>query len=75
MEVGKKEGCCRKTVRISSTNGVVEKSTDTDNREMQLFLLSYIVISIAEIFTVGKFPLNNTARIVSRKNMSVNDIY
>ncbi|KAK0634803.1 chitin synthase III catalytic subunit [Bombardia bombarda] len=32
-------------------------------REMQLFLLGYIVISICEIFTVGGFPLNSTARI------------
>lgn len=37
------------------------KKAAVGRREMQLFLLSYIVISIAEIFTVGKFPLNNTA--------------
>lgn len=30
---------------------------------MQLFLLGYILIEICEIFTVGKFPLNNTVRI------------
>lgn len=30
---------------------------------MQLFLLGYIIISICEIFTVGEFPLNQTARI------------
>lgn len=31
---------------------------------MQLFLLGYIVISICEIFTIGGFPLNSSARIV-----------
>jgi len=31
---------------------------------MQVFLLGYIIIEICEIFTVGKFPLNNTVRIV-----------
>lgn len=30
---------------------------------MQLFLLGYIIIEICEIFTVGKFPLNNTVLI------------
>lgn len=29
---------------------------------MQLFLLGFLVISICEIFTVGGFPFNNTAR-------------
>lgn len=29
-----------------------------------MFLLGYIIIEICEIFTVGKFPLNNTVRIV-----------
>lgn len=31
---------------------------------MQLFLIGYIIISICEIFSVGEFPLNKTARIV-----------
>jgi hypothetical protein len=35
-------------------------------REMQLFLLGYIIISICEIFSVGVFPLNDTVRVVSR---------
>ncbi|KAI1269793.1 chitin synthase III catalytic subunit [Xylariaceae sp. FL1019] len=30
---------------------------------MQLFLVGFIIIEIAEIFTVGGFPLNSTARI------------
>ena len=37
-------------------------------REMQLFLLGYIIISICEIFTVGEFPLPDNVRLVrSRK--------
>lgn len=35
----------------------------TYNREVQLFLSAYIVLSICEIFTVGEFPLNSTVRI------------
>ena len=34
------------------------------NREMQLFLLGYIIISICEIFTVGGFPLDSAVRKV-----------
>jgi hypothetical protein len=30
---------------------------------MQLFLLGYVLIEICEIFTVGVFPLNETARV------------
>lgn len=37
--------------------------SDIDYREMQLFLIGYIVISICEIFTVGEFPLSSTVRI------------
>jgi hypothetical protein len=38
--------------------------TDTVyNREMQLFLIGYIIISICEIFTIGWFPLSGTVRI------------
>jgi hypothetical protein len=35
------------------------------SREMQLFLIGYILIEICEIFTVGLFPLENKVRIVS----------
>ncbi|KAF2156173.1 hypothetical protein K461DRAFT_275289 [Myriangium duriaei CBS 260.36] len=38
------------------------KRAAVGRREMQLFLLGYIIISICEIFTVGGFPLNGTAR-------------
>jgi hypothetical protein len=34
-------------------------------REMQVFLVGYILIEICEIFTVGKFPLSSKVRIVS----------
>ncbi|CAM1503984.1 Fc.00g015750.m01.CDS01 [Cosmosporella sp. VM-42] len=40
-----------------------KKRAAVGRREMQLFLASYILISICEIFSVGSFPLNKTARI------------
>jgi hypothetical protein len=39
------------------------KQAAVGRREMQVFLLSYILIQICEIFTVGKFPLANNVRI------------
>jgi len=39
------------------------KRAAVGRREIQLFLLGYIILSICEIFTIGGFPLNNTARI------------
>ncbi|KAF2200248.1 hypothetical protein GQ43DRAFT_464137 [Delitschia confertaspora ATCC 74209] len=38
------------------------KKAAVGRREMQLFLLGYILISICEIFTVGGFPLNSSVR-------------
>lgn len=38
----------------------------TRDREMQLFLIGYVIISICEIFTIGGFPLNNSVRLVRR---------
>lgn len=35
----------------------------TYDREMQLFLFGYIIISICEIFTVGEFPLESRVRV------------
>lgn len=32
-------------------------------REIQLFLVGYIIISICEIFTIGGFPIDNSVRI------------
>ncbi|KAH8786707.1 chitin synthase III catalytic subunit [Hyaloscypha finlandica] len=39
------------------------KQAAVGRREMQVFLVGYILIEICEIFTVGKFPLNNKVRI------------
>ena len=39
-------------------------ATNAGNREMQFFLIGYIIISICEIFSVGAFPLNEKVRIV-----------
>ncbi|KAH7040524.1 chitin synthase III catalytic subunit [Microdochium trichocladiopsis] len=39
------------------------KKAAVGRREMQLFLLGYIIISICEIFTIGEFPLSSTVRI------------
>jgi hypothetical protein len=38
------------------------KAAAVGRREMQMFLVGYIIISICEIFTVGGFPLNTTVR-------------
>lgn len=62
MEIATEEGCCWKTVSVA-LQATVEGWLIT-NREMQLFLLGYIVISICEIFTIGGFPLNDSARLV-----------
>ncbi|ROT39388.1 chitin synthase export chaperone [Sodiomyces alkalinus F11] len=39
------------------------KRAAVGRREMQLFLVGYLIISIAEVFTVGEFPLPDTVRI------------
>ncbi|KAH7412183.1 chitin synthase III catalytic subunit [Phaeosphaeria sp. MPI-PUGE-AT-0046c] len=39
------------------------KKAAVGRREMQLFLLGYIIISICEIFTIGGFPLDSTVRL------------
>jgi hypothetical protein len=41
------------------------KRAAVGRREMQMFLVGYILICLCEIFTVGGFPLNATARVVS----------
>jgi hypothetical protein len=41
-----------------------KKRAAVGRREMQLFLIGYIIISICEIFSVGEFPLNGTVRVV-----------
>lgn len=45
--------------------------TNILKREMQLFLVGYIVLEICEIFTVGEFPLNPTVRIVSSELLNL----
>lgn len=42
----------------------VGASTNHVRREMQVFLIGYMIISICEIFTIGGFPLNDKVRIV-----------
>ncbi|KAK3683767.1 chitin synthase export chaperone [Podospora appendiculata] len=39
------------------------KKAAVGRREMQVFLASYIVVSICEIFTIGEFPLSSTVRV------------
>lgn len=36
----------------------------TYGREMQLFLIGYVIVSICEIFTIGGFPLDSPVRRV-----------
>src|SRR6266536_3543657 len=40
------------------------------SREMQLFLIGYILISICEIFTVGGIPLDDDVRKVTSQLVS-----
>ncbi len=40
----------------------------TINREFQLFLIGYIIVSICEIFTVGGFPLKSNVRLVGPRS-------
>lgn len=42
-----------------------DRTTNGMHREMQLFLVGFIVISICEIFTIGGFPLSSAVRRVS----------
>ncbi|TDZ28092.1 Chitin synthase export chaperone [Colletotrichum spinosum] len=39
------------------------KKAAVGRREMQLFLIGFAIVEFCEIFTVGEFPLNETARI------------
>jgi hypothetical protein len=40
------------------------KKAAVGRREMQLFLIGYIIVSICEIFTIGGFPLDSPVRRV-----------
>lgn len=65
-------GCCyaQKERRLRSVGGsytilLISKLFYLFNyREMQLFLIGYIIIEICEIFTVGEFPLSGKVRVV-----------
>lgn len=41
-----------------------KRKASVGRREMQLFLIGYIIISIAEIFSIGGFPLQRKALLV-----------
>lgn len=43
--------------------------TNNLSREMQAFLLGYLIISICEIFSIGEFPLDPRVRLVCRQWM------
>ena len=58
-----KEGSCRPKVGTLGLISVI-LFANSFSREMQLFLLGYIIIEICEIFTVGEFPLKSSVRIV-----------
>ena len=62
MEIRSEEGCGGTKVRLSVN---VKRGYGTDvlwYREMQFFLMGYIIIEICEIFTIGGFPLNGAVR-------------
>ncbi|VBB78046.1 Putative protein of unknown function [Podospora comata] len=40
------------------------KRAAVGRREMQVFLVGYLLVSIAEIFSIGEFPLNDQVRVV-----------
>lgn len=48
--------------RPRSLARIIGGASDITRREMQIFLLGYMVISLCEIFTVGWFPLSGAVR-------------
>lgn len=68
MEIRTQKGRCREKVwRIWCQRDL--RWTD-QSREMQLFLVAFIVVEICEIFTVGGFPLHDSVRKVGRINFA-----
>lgn len=61
-QVGKKKSCSGPKVSTSEaySNSPILIST----REIQLFLVGYMIVEICEIFTVGGFPLQTNVRLV-----------
>ena len=66
MEVeSKTSGCRTKVGRVNQAGMQRQQELLTNGyREMQLFLVGFIIIEICEIFTVGGFPLNDRVRVV-----------
>jgi hypothetical protein len=64
MEVRPKEGGCWQKVREHITAYMLRTRKLTLGREMQLFLIGYVIVSICEIFTIGGFPLDSPVRRV-----------
>lgn len=62
MALGTKTSRCGKKVCTTSEGNMYVANYPF--REMQLFLIGYIIIEICEVFTVGEFPLNSNVRIV-----------
>ncbi|TAQ84908.1 hypothetical protein B7494_g6759 [Chlorociboria aeruginascens] len=59
-------GCELKGISLSNgrhLGNLERKQAAVGRREMQLFLVGYIIIEICEIFTVGEFPLGSNVRI------------
>ena len=68
MAVRKEEGCRREEVRYNTQRAtdLVMTADVSYCREMQLFLVSFIIVQICEIFTVGGFPIDDAVRKVRR---------
>lgn len=62
MAIRSEEGCGWQKVRHPSLVAPTTAAILTCGREMQIFLIGYIIIEICEIFTVGGFPLNSAVR-------------
>jgi len=58
---GQEVGLSRDNRACAITDGKLTRSLD---REMQFFLVGYIIIEICEIFSIGGFPLNGGVRRV-----------
>jgi hypothetical protein len=71
MAVRKEEGCGRQKVRQGCEESLRGTMLTFTTREMQLFLLGYLIIEICEIFTVGGFPLDGAVRRVRASSPNI----
>ncbi|KAL9097898.1 MAG: hypothetical protein Q9165_000224 [Trypethelium subeluteriae] len=62
MAVRNEESSRWQKVGLKSSSNVIHEANYEVQREMQLFLIGYIIIEICEIFTVGWFPLDGGVR-------------